>query len=222
MAGGRRRPNCAIGTEAEEKFAVTENMLAGYPEPFFSRFSVLAIEAALASGNDHEAADWLDRLEAGPHDPKADAAITYLHGVLHAKAGRAQAAEEAWKEVAASNDRLYKIRAELALIDLGVANGSLTPGAGRRPARGLAFRLARRRSGGRYPAPPRRVLYSGRNVKAGLEVLAQAVQLYPDSPLTPKIHAGNVAYFPRRVPGRPRQKTFGARCADACISNTAT
>ncbi|MDE2030520.1 MAG: hypothetical protein KGI97_08180, partial [Alphaproteobacteria bacterium] len=41
--------------DAEEKFATTESILTGYPEPFFSRFMVLAIESAVAAGKDHEA-----------------------------------------------------------------------------------------------------------------------------------------------------------------------
>ncbi|MDP9128663.1 MAG: hypothetical protein M3N08_10445, partial [Pseudomonadota bacterium] len=113
--------------EAEEKFALTEAMLNGYPEPFYSRFSVLSIEAALAMGKDREAADWLDRLENGRHSELAEPAMEYLHGVLDAKAGHAQKAETAWKEVSVSNNSLYRVRAKMALIDLGVSTRSLTP-----------------------------------------------------------------------------------------------
>ncbi len=173
--------------QAEEKFAITENILSGYPEPFYSRFMVLAIESAVAAGKDYEASDWLDRLESGPHSKAADQAIAYLHGVLHAKAGRAAAAEDAWKRVAASTDHLYKIRAELALVDLGVANGSLTPAQ-------AADRLEALWFGWRGDDLEVDILHrlgqfyvDAKNVKAGLSTLAQAVQLYPNSPMTPHI-----------------------------------
>ncbi len=84
--------------EAEEKFFITENMLSGYPEPFYTRFTILAVEAALAQNKDREAADWLDRLETGRHEESAEPAMEYLHGVLDAKSGHAQKAETAWKE----------------------------------------------------------------------------------------------------------------------------
>ena len=175
-------------TEAEEKFSVTETMLAGYPEPFYSRFSVLAIEAALATNKDREAADWLDRLENGPHRDDINPAITYLHGVIFAKTGKAQAAETAWKEVDASHDRLYKIRAELALIDLGVSTHSLTPVQAADQLEALRFGWRGddlevdilRRLGEFY--------IQAKNIKAGLNTLAKATQLYPSSPMTPEIH----------------------------------
>ena len=72
-------------------------MLNGDPEPFYSRLSVLAIEAAMAQGKDREAADWLDRLETGHHRDSIYPAMVYLRGMLEAKAGHAQRAEQARK-----------------------------------------------------------------------------------------------------------------------------
>ncbi|MDR3449696.1 MAG: hypothetical protein P4M15_08135 [Alphaproteobacteria bacterium] len=174
--------------EAEEKFSVTETMLAGYPEPFFSRFMVLAIESALAMNKEHEAADWLNFVTAAPHNEGIDPALNYLRGALHAKAGRASSAEDAWKSVEASRDRLYKVRAELALIDLGVSTGSLTPAQ-------AADRLEALRFGWRGDDLEVDILHrlgqfyiDAKNVKAGLNALAQAVALYPESPLAPQIH----------------------------------
>ncbi len=174
-------------TEAEEKFALSENILAGYPEPFYSRFMVLAIESASAVGNDHEAADWLDRLQGGPHAREIEPAISYLSGVLHAKSGRIQAAKDAWKDAVAATDHLYKIRAELALVDLDVANGSLTVAQ-------AADRLEALRFGWRGDDLELDILHrlggfyiQAKNVKAGLSALSQGVQLYPNSPMTQRI-----------------------------------
>ena len=146
---------------AEQRFAASESQLAGYPEPFYSRFSVLAVEAAFATGKNDEGARWLKRLADGPHNEEAQPAIDYLSGVAAAQAGKAPAAELLWHTVETSHDRLYKVRAELALIRSRRRQRLADGGAGRRPAGSAALRLARRRSGGRYPASPRPVLCHG-------------------------------------------------------------
>lgn len=174
---------------AEEKFASTQKLLGAYPEPFYSRYSILSVEAALAVGKDSEAFTWLDAFSKTPHATTAEPAIAYLNGALHAKAGRATAAEKAWHMAAASTDRLYKVRAELALIDLSVSTGSLTPAqaADRLEALRFAWRGddlevdILRRLGEFY--------IQARNVKAGLNSLAQAVALYPSSGMAPAIRA---------------------------------
>jgi len=180
---------------AELKFSVTEPMLYCYPEPFHSRYSILAVEAALAAGREHEAADWLDRLETVSHSESVDPAIKYLHAVLYAKSGRAPAAEAAWKDVAASNDRLYRVRAELALIDLGVSTGSLTPAQ-------AADRLETMRFGWRGDDLELDILHrlgqfyiQAKNIKAGMNAFSQATQLYPNSPLVPQIKTEMAAVF---------------------------
>lgn len=174
--------------DAEDKFAATEALLLGYPEPFYSRFFILAIESAIAVGNDREAADWLDQLESNHHNTNVEPAIEYLHGVLHAHSGRTQAASQAWKHVAASYDHLYKVRAELALIDLGVANLSLSPA--QAADRLEALRFAWRGDDLEVDIMHRlgQFYIKAKNIKAGLAVLAQAEQLYPHSPMAPKIH----------------------------------
>jgi tetratricopeptide (TPR) repeat protein len=172
---------------AEEKFSASMTVLAGYPEPFYSRFSVLAVESALAAGKDREGKDWLDLVENNPHRTEIDPAIEYLHGVIHSKEGRVQAAEDLWKEVKDSNDRLYRIRAELALIDLGVATGTLTPAK-------AADRLESLRFGWRGDDLEFDILrrlgefyIQAKNIQAGLNILDQAIKLYPKSPLVPQV-----------------------------------
>lgn len=189
--------NAEVGNwvEAEEKFSSSEALLAGYPEPFYSRFFVLAIESALAVGNDHEAADWLNQLQQAEQEGKEIPAIDYLHGVLHAKAGRAQAAAASWKKASRSHDRLYKVRSEMALIDLGVANLSLTPA--QAADRLEALRFAWRGDDLEVDILHRLGLFyiKSKNVKAGLSSLAQAVKLYPHSPIVPKVTEEMMATF---------------------------
>lgn len=181
--------------EAEEKFAVSENLLTSYPEPFYSRFSVLAVESALAVGNDHEAADWLNLFETSPHNMDLDPAIDYLHGVLHAKAGQAQAAAQSWKLAAGGRDRLYKVRAEMALIDLGVANLSLSPAQAADRLEALRFAWRGDELEGDILHRLGLFYIKAKNVKAGLAILSQDLQLYPHSPVASKVHDEMAATF---------------------------
>lgn len=175
--------------EAEEKFLYAEDLLAAYPEPFRSRFSILAIESALGAGKDREAGEWLDRLENQRYWPAVLPAMKYLRGVLHSKAGHVEEAEKLWEEVAHSDDRLYKTRAELALVDLKVATHSMSPAQAADRLEGLRFAWRGdeleldilRRLGAFY-------IEAG-NYKAGLAALAQGVHLYPNSAMTPPIRA---------------------------------
>jgi hypothetical protein len=172
---------------AEEKFSTKQSVLTGYPEPFFSRFFVLAVESALAADQAHEAADWLNYVSASPHAESIEPALAFLRGAVNAKAGRAEAAEEAWKEARNSKDRLYKVRAELSLIDLGVSNGSLT-------APQAADRLEALRFGWRGDDLEVDILHrlgqfyiQSKNIKSGVNALSQAATLHPASPLAPGI-----------------------------------
>ncbi|MDD3287797.1 MAG: hypothetical protein PHX43_02155 [Alphaproteobacteria bacterium] len=172
---------------AEEKFAITQNILSNYPEPFFSKFYVLAIEAALAVNRDSEAAEWLAQIDMQPHRPEVDPALNYLRGVIHSKAGRQIMAEDLWKQVMRSHDRLYKIRAKLALIDLGVATKSLTPAQ-------AADQLESMRFVWRGDELELDILHrlglfylEAKNIKSALSVMTQATRLFPNSSVTPQI-----------------------------------
>ncbi len=173
---------------AEEKFAAREPLLAGYPDPLFSRFSVLAVESALAVEKNQEAADWLATLSDAPHQDKIAPALSYLRGVVQAKGGHAKEAKEAWLEAAKSGDRLYRVRAELALIDLDVASGGMKPGA-------AAERLEALRFAWRGDDLEADILHrlaqfysNAKNFKAALSALEQAIGLYPSSPIAAQMH----------------------------------
>jgi hypothetical protein len=174
---------------AEQRFLVGQDVLADYPEPFRSHFTILSVEAALAAGKDHEAADWLATFEAGPYDEKVEPAVKYLKGVLASKAGHAEQAGALWREAAHGDDRLYKIRAELALTDLGVATHSLTPLQAVDRLEGLRFAWRGdeleidilQRLGEYY--------FDAKNYKAGLGALGQALRYYPTSPLASALRA---------------------------------
>ncbi len=181
--------------EAEERFSTKETLLAGYPEPFFSRFFVMAIESALAVSQTHEAADWLHFVANSPHSDAINPALAFLRGAIDARAGHEVEARKAWKEAKTSSDRLYKVRAELALIDLDVSNGSLSPAQ-------AADRLEAMRFAWRGDDLEADILHrlgqfylQAKNIKAGINMMSKAATLFPTGSLTPTVRAEMAAAF---------------------------
>lgn len=180
---------------AFEQFVLTVDLLEDYPEPFRSRFMVWAVESAAATGKDKKVADWLTRMEKTGYDSNYEPAIRYLRGVLYSKGGRTDMAEKLWRQVVKGSDRLYKIRAELALVDLGVATKSLTPAQAVDRLEGLRFAWRGddleldilSRLGGFY--------LEAKDYRKGFKMLSQAARLFPDAPQTPIIRAEMVKTF---------------------------
>ncbi len=181
---------------ARELFNLSRGVLDQYPDPLFSRFAILAAEAALAVDQDREASEWLSRLgEKKDFSPSAQAAMRYLRGVLYSKAGHADKAEALWRQVVRGADRLYKIRAELALIDLGVATKSLTPKQAVDRLEGLRYAWRGddleldilKRLGGYY--------LEAKDFQAGFTVLSQALRLFPSSSQTTALRADMIKTF---------------------------
>lgn len=167
--------------EALEQFENQRDLLSQYPEPFASKFYVLAIEAAIALDKERVAAEWLDQIEGQPHAATIKPALSYLRGVLHSKMGRPELAADLWRQVTKSRDRLYKTRAELALTDLAVATKSLTPKQAAEKLEGLRFAWRGdelevdilQRLGEFY--------LDFKDYRSGLGILSQVLKLYPNS-----------------------------------------
>lgn len=174
-------------SSAADGFKIAQPYLSIYPEPIRSRMMVMAIESALAAGNKEDATSWLTAFENGSYDPSALAAIHYLRGVVYSLAGRTEKAAAQWRLATKDDDRLYKIRAELALIDLNVATKSMTPRQAADRLEGLRFAWRGddlefdilRRLGGFY--------IDANEYRKGLATLAQALRLYPNGPETQKL-----------------------------------
>lgn len=181
--------------EALPYFKSAMPFLEGYPEPMRSRFWILAIETTAALSEKETMVAWLGEIEEKGFAPSAAPAIHYLRGVLHSQAGRADLAEKLWKEVAAGPDRLYKIRAELALVDLGVATGSLTAKQAADRLEGLRFAWRGdglefdilKRLGGFY--------LENKEFREGFTTLFQLLRLFPDVPQSQGVRAGMVKTF---------------------------
>ncbi|HZH27257.1 MAG TPA: hypothetical protein VEY95_08750 [Azospirillaceae bacterium] len=115
-------------TAARGGFSRAEAALVAYPDPFFTRFSLLAAEAALVANEPQEAIRLLDRLdtrvEAGD---ESSGASRFLRGLAEYQQKRTDAAAQLWALAAEKGtDRLARTRAEFALIDLELTTGKAT------------------------------------------------------------------------------------------------
>ncbi|MDD3183091.1 MAG: hypothetical protein PHD48_09855, partial [Alphaproteobacteria bacterium] len=182
-------------TAAFEQFDATWDLLSDYPEPFRSKFTILALESAVASGHDSKMGKWVDQFEKHGYTPSAEAALLYLKGVTFSKSGRADMAEKMWRQVVRGNDRLYKIRAELALVDLGVATKSMT-------AKQAVDRLEGLRFAWRGDDLELDILtrlgwfyVDSKNFRMGFQTLSQALRLFPSAPITATLRANMTRTF---------------------------
>ncbi|WP_029008960.1 tetratricopeptide repeat protein [Azospirillum halopraeferens] len=115
-------------------------LLRTYPEPLLARLSLLAAEAALTGGDVAEAKRLLDRIEqrVGPEaNERAD--IQYLRGELYRQTGETDRALEEWRAAYAGLDRYHRAKAGLALINLEVLEGLMSPASAVEKLAGLTF-----------------------------------------------------------------------------------
>lgn len=182
-------------TAAFEQFNASWDILADYPEPFRSRFSILAIESAVAVGADDKISPWLSQFEKRGYASSSEPALLYLKAVTYSKVGRADLAEKLWRQVVRGHDRLYKIRAELALVDLGVATKSLTPKQAVDRLEGL--RYAWRGDDLELDILTRLGWFymDAKNFRMGFQVLSQALRLFPNAPPTAALRVEMVRKF---------------------------
>lgn len=169
-------------------FARQARLLRDYPEPFFSRLALLAVDAALRQGDLDTAGRLIDRLDRrGADDGPRAAAFHYFAGELAHKQGDDKKAEDAWEKAAASNDRLYRTRATKDLIDLRLATGKLPPEKAAEEMEKLRFawrgddlELEIQRRLGEVHA-------LAKQYPAAFDTLKRAITLYPDSPQAAEI-----------------------------------
>jgi tetratricopeptide (TPR) repeat protein len=168
---------------AARDFERARGMLDGYPDPFYTKLAALAVQARLHNGDRAGAARQLDAIAkrtGGEFEKKPIG--QFLRGQVRLLAGHKDEAMGAFREAAASNDRLYRTRAELALVDLEMDNGTL--GAADAVARLERLRFAWRgddleldilnKLGATY--------IKAHNYAEGFNTIRQAAELFPDSP----------------------------------------
>ncbi len=115
-------------TKASPIFANILELLAHYPEPFFSHFTQLAGESFLATNDNDNAKRIISILkELGGEAALKRPAIIYMQGVIESRVGSLETAKKLWEQVADTQDMLTRTRAQMALVDLGVAAKTIAP-----------------------------------------------------------------------------------------------
>lgn len=176
-------------------FRASVPMLSVYPEPMRSRFWILALESAIATDDQKDLVTWLSRLEKEGYSPMVKDAVPYIRAVLHSKAGRVDLAEKLWKKVADGDDRLYKIRAELALVDIGVVTESMTPKQATERLEGM--RYSWRGDGLELDILKRLGSFyiENQDYREGFKTLYEVLRIFPDAPQTKQLYASMVKTF---------------------------
>ncbi|MFQ6018261.1 MAG: hypothetical protein ACE5KF_08690, partial [Kiloniellaceae bacterium] len=107
-------------------FAGTEALIADYPHQVRSRLRLLAAEAYLGIADTEGADRYLAQVRRDEPSHAEVAQIAFLVARRLQLEGDVAGAEELWRKVAESNHLPSRTRARLALVDLGLENGSIT------------------------------------------------------------------------------------------------
>ena len=169
--------------KAHQDFRAASNILHSYPEPHLSRLALLAGEAALEQDDLGFAKRALDRVvERGGEEAEERADLLYLRGQLAARNAENLPAIEDLRRAYNSLDRLYHAKAGLALVDLEMAQGSMSPAAAAEILAGLTFTWR----GDDLELPIRQrlgqVLISGASYADGFNTMKETAALAGDSP----------------------------------------
>ena len=175
--------------DAAALFESADAVLARYPEPFFTDFSITAIEAAIANKDRQYATKVLERLiQRRPELDRSSGPVNYLRGVLMSLSDNLDRAESYWNKAASTKNKLYRVRAKLSLTDYEVISGKITPLQAAEKLERLRFAWRGddleldilRRIGKFY--------IEGGKMEEGLATLKQALMLLPDNDAAKQLH----------------------------------
>lgn len=125
---------------AEAGFKAAAPILATYPDPILTKMAVKASEAALETRDTAFAKRLLNRvIERGSADAETRPDIQYLRGLYFAQIGEPDRAREQLTAAYNSLDRFYRAKAGLALANLELAEGRMSPSAAAEMLAGLTF-----------------------------------------------------------------------------------
>lgn len=121
-------------------FRASGPILNSYPEPMIGKLGLRAAEAALETRDSATAKRLLDRvLEHSGPDQEENPQTQYLRGLLFAQTGEIDQAREQLTAAYNSYDRLYRAKAGLALTNLELSEGKMSPTAAAEQLAGLTF-----------------------------------------------------------------------------------
>lgn len=107
-------------------FAETDDLIDQYARPVRNRLRLLEAEASLATGDTGGASLQLSRIEADEPTEAELAQVGYLTGRRLLLDGEEEEASKLWKKIARNRHRPSSARARLALVDMGLDEGTLT------------------------------------------------------------------------------------------------
>ncbi|MFN4090765.1 MAG: hypothetical protein ACK4QW_17205, partial [Alphaproteobacteria bacterium] len=114
-------------TAAAPLLRAGQHFVETYPDWLRADFALAGAEAGLEIGDPRMADGWLSLLGPGDLDEPLRSRVAYLRGRLLVADGSLAAGRQTLERAAAGRDRLTRARAGLALVDLGLADGSLAP-----------------------------------------------------------------------------------------------
>ncbi|EWY37158.1 hypothetical protein N825_21460 [Skermanella stibiiresistens SB22] len=165
--------------------------LDGYPDPFHTKLAAMAAEARIRTGDRAGAARTLDMLAKrtnGGFEKKP--AGQFLRAQLQQLAGDKDGAMASYRAAAKGTDRLYRTRAELALVDMEQELGTLEP-------MEAAARLERLRFAWRGDDLEMDILQrlgeaymKAGNFPDGINTIQQIATLFPDNPRAAELSRG--------------------------------
>lgn len=126
--------------KAMDGFKATSAILNSYPDPMIGKLGLRAAEAALEIRDSTNAKRLLDRvLERSGPESEERPDVQYLRGLYYAQTGDTDRAREQLTMSYESLDRLYRAKAGLALTNLDLAEGKMSPTAAAEQLAGLTF-----------------------------------------------------------------------------------
>ncbi|AIB11178.1 membrane protein [Azospirillum argentinense] len=125
---------------AQAGFKAAAPILNSYPDPILTKLATRAAEAALKTGDAPFAKRLLDRIvERGGTDAEERPDVQYLRGLYYAQTNEPERALEQLTASYNSLDRYYRAKAGLALVNLQLAEGHMSPPAAAERLAGLTF-----------------------------------------------------------------------------------
>lgn len=113
-------------SEAAQRFRAGRRFVDTYPDWLRGKFALAGTEAAVETGDARMADDWLNLLVDARLEEPTRSRADYLRARMLLADGSLDAGREAMTRAAAGGDRLTRARAGLALVELGLADGTMT------------------------------------------------------------------------------------------------
>nr|WP_281415097.1 tetratricopeptide repeat protein [Azospirillum picis] len=169
--------------KAMEGFKASGQILNSYPEPMIGKLGLRAAEAALEIRDTGTAKRLLDRvLEHSGPDQEEDPQTRYLRGLLYAQTGETDQAREQLTAAYNSYDRFYRAKAGLALTNLELAEGKMSPSAAAEQLAGLTFTWRGDDLEMQIRSRMGEVLIAGGDYAKGFNTMKETAALVADTP----------------------------------------